>query len=103
MLNHLSSNTLLADVLKDLQDYQEIIRLSSKISKRLIKELKIQRGFGLGMFLDVSNHLNNHEAVLTWTKGQLRQIKDRRLYDDDSLYLMLRKEFLNHLPSHELD
>ena len=103
MINHLSSNMLLTDVLKDMQDHQEVIRLSSKIAKRLIKELQIHRGFGMGMFLEVPNYLNNHEAVLTWVKEQLHQIKDRQLYDDDSLYLMLRTEFLNHLPSHELD
>lgn len=103
MINHLSSNTLLTDVLKDMKDHQEVIRLSSKIAKRLIKELQIQRGFGMGMFLEVPNYLNSHEAVLTWVKEQLHQIKDRQLYDDDTLYLMLRTEFLNHLPSHELD
>lgn len=103
MINHLSSNTLLADVLKDMKDHQEVIRLSSKIAKRLIKELQIQRGFGIGMFLGVPNYLNNHEAVLTWVKEQLHQIKDRQLYDDDSLYLALRDELITHLPSHEFD
>lgn len=99
MINHLSSNMLLTDVLKDMKDHQEVIRFSSKISKRLIKELKIQRGFGLGMFLEVPNYLNNHEAVLTWVKEQLHQIKDRQLYDDDSLYLALRDELITRLPS----
>lgn len=103
MINHLSSNMLLTDVLKDMQDHQEVIRLSSKIAKRLIKQLQIQRGFGMGMFLEVPNYLNNHEAVLTWVKEQLHQIKDRQLYDDDSLYLALRDELVTHLPSHELD
>ena len=49
---------------------------SFKITKRVIKELQIQRGFGMGMFLEVPNYLNNHEAVLTWVKEQLHQIKD---------------------------
>lgn len=89
-------------LLQDIRDKEQIDYLTNKVSKALIINLHIQQGFGMSLFLNTSSNLNNHEALHTWVKQTIIHLADRQLYDEDSLYLLIKSALLKELPNNEV-
>lgn len=88
-------------LLQDIQDKEQIAHLTNKVAKTLIIDLPIQKGFGMSLFLNTSSNLNNHEALHAWVKQTITHLADRQLYDEDSLYLLIKSALLKELPNNE--
>lgn len=88
--------------LQDIQDKEQIAYLTNKVAKTLIIDLPIQQGFGMSLFLNTSSNLNNHEALHAWVKQTITHLADRQLYDEDSLYLLIKSALLKELPNDEV-
>lgn len=89
-------------LLQDIQDKEQIAHLTNKVAKTLIIDLHIQQGFGMSLFLSTSSNLNNHEALHAWVKQTITHLADRQLYDEDSLYLLIKSALLKELPNDEV-
>ena len=88
----LQQNTLMADILQQMNQQSDLKKLSTKLANRLIKEEQIQPIGDLHYFLECDKACSNHTAVRLWVTENMDQIDTN---DCDIAYEIIRDKFLN--------
>lgn len=85
-------NTLLADILQQMNQQSELKKLSTKLANRIIKEEQIQPVGDLHYFLECDKACSNHMAVRFWVTENMDEIDTD---DVDIAYEIIRDKFFN--------
>ena len=85
-------NTLMADILQQMNQQSDLKKLSTKLANRLIKEEQIQPIGDLHYFLECDKACSNHTAVRLWVTQTLSEMG---MDDFDNTYEVVRDKFRN--------
>ena len=91
-------NPVIQHIYDQLDQKHERQQQINRLTSRLIKELKIQAGDCLYLFLGQRKRCNNTRAIQVWIEANFDDIANNEDSDDQEIYQQLEHKFLQLMP-----